>query len=78
MAEQEQIQRGKFVPTGLHLVAGPAMVVNLLRNQNSYMDTLTVVSVEGIKEEAMTRGLKQIILKDNKGILSIEKTSATK
>jgi len=32
MAEQGNILRGKFVPTGLHLVAGPATVVNILRN----------------------------------------------
>ena len=77
MAEQGQVERGLFVPTGLHLVAGPATVVNLLRNQNSYMSKLTVVALEGIKREAMKRGLKDAIMKANKTIISIEQTSAT-
>ena len=77
VAEQEKMPRGQFVPTGLHLVAGPTTVINLLRNQNSYMDQLTVVAIEGIKAEAMEKELKQRLLLDNPGIISIEKTNAT-
>ena len=77
MAEQNQIRRGKFIPTGLHLITGPATVVNLLRNQNSYMDKLTVIPIEGIKSSVMDSGLSKRIMLDNKGILSIERTSTT-
>ena len=88
MGEQGTFSRGQFIPTGLHLIAGPSVVVNLLRNQNSYMDTITAVAVEGITQEAMlaprydlpngAKGtLMQRIKFDVNGIQSIEPTANT-
>ena len=77
MAEQGNIKRGQFVPTGLHLVAGPATVTHLLRNQNGYMDTITVIAVEGLKETVLETPLFQQMTRNIPAILSIERTSAT-
>jgi len=89
MAEQEKLNTGKFIPSGLHLVAGPAIVTNLLKNHNFYVDKLTAVAIEGIPMEAMIaeehfvsekriKGtLMEKIYADVPGIISIEKTSST-
>jgi len=53
MAEQEKLKTGRFIPSGLHLVAGPSIVINLLKNHNFYVDKVTAVAIEGIPMEAM-------------------------
>ena len=89
MAEQEKLNTGKFIPSRLHLVAGPSIVTNLLKNHNFYVYKLTAVAIEGIPMEAMIaeehfisekriKGtLMEKIYADVPGIISIEKISST-
>ena len=69
MAEQEKLNTGKFIPSGLHLVAGPSIVTNLLKNHNFYVDKLTAVAIEGIPMEAMIAEEHFVSEKRTKGTL---------
>eukprot|EP00957_Ditylum_brightwellii_P185414 14118376-Ditylum_brightwellii.AAC.1 len=43
---------GQFVPSGLHLMAGEAVCKGLLHQQNTWLDCMSVVIIEGLSYDA--------------------------
>jgi molecular chaperone GrpE (heat shock protein) len=50
--ENKYLVHGIFVPTGIHLTTNPAVYKGLLRQQNNFVNSLLVLAIEGLSEEA--------------------------
>jgi hypothetical protein len=48
-----EYNKGMFVPSGMHLIEGPAVLCNLLRRHNKYLASVTAVPIFGLKASAM-------------------------
>ena len=48
-----EYDKGMFVPSGMHLIEGPAVLCNLLRRHNKYLASVTAVPIFGLKASAM-------------------------
>jgi hypothetical protein len=86
-ANEKEIDRGMFVPSGIHLIENPSVLVNLLRRNNKFLQEVTGVAIFGMKEEALDTNIvlesgEQMDLNDFLGkwftsAISLEKTNKT-
>eukprot|EP00957_Ditylum_brightwellii_P022627 1706643-Ditylum_brightwellii.AAC.1 len=50
---KQQLEMGRFAPSGLHLTTGEVVHKGLLRRQNAWLDHMSVVIIEGLSYNAM-------------------------
>eukprot|EP00957_Ditylum_brightwellii_P134211 10231846-Ditylum_brightwellii.AAC.1 len=60
--ETGQITVGEFVPTGIHLSTDVDTYTRIQRDQNSFINSVTGVVINGLTEEAVRQKLH---IKDN-------------
>ena len=51
--EQDKIVKGLFIPTGIHLIEGRDLMINVLEEQRVFLDTVTSFQLSGISYEEM-------------------------
>eukprot|EP00957_Ditylum_brightwellii_P158446 12059637-Ditylum_brightwellii.AAC.1 len=51
--ETKQLQMGRFVPLGFHVIAGEAAYKGLLQRQNAWLDNMSVVMIKGLAYDAL-------------------------
>jgi hypothetical protein len=83
--ENQEFNKGMFVPTGIHLIESPAVLCSLLRRHNKYLQNTSAVSIFGMKEDALDSpvtldsgeilDLKEFLLKYVPGLAGIEETN---
>jgi hypothetical protein len=83
--ENQEFNKGMFIPTGIHLIESPAVLCSLLRRHNKYLQAITAISIFGLKEEALDSpvtldsgevlDLKEFLLKYVPGLAGIEETN---
>ena len=56
--ENKYLVHGIFVPTGIHLTTNPAVYKGLLRQQNTFVNSLLVLAIEGLSEEATMQDIE--------------------
>ena len=78
-SEKGFLQRGTFVPEGLHLIEGKEIVKNILVTHETLVQNTTGISLNGINSEEMTfhkkEGYKSLVdtIQAVEGIISLEK-----
>eukprot|EP00978_Attheya_sp_CCMP212_P023359 scaffold71449_cov42-Attheya_sp.AAC.1 len=83
--ENQEFNKGMFVPTGIHLIESPAVLCSLLRRHNKYLQNTTDMSIFGMKEDALDSpvtldsgeilDLKEFLLKYVPRLAGIEETN---
>ena len=76
------LRKGVFVPTGLHLIEGKEVVMNILQAHQDFVQTTTSVQIEGIAVTDMYNRTNlenntEKLLLDGPGVCSIESTHQT-
>ena len=56
--ENKYLVLGIFVPTGIHLTTNPAVYKGLLRQQNTFVNSLLILAIEGLSEAATMQDIK--------------------
>lgn len=77
-SEHGLLQRGLYVPTGLHLMEGKSLVTNILQKHMQYLEQVKGVPLTGLSQKKMTTEIRESVsakdlISGIKGIQSVEK-----